>query len=104
MGGDSVLVAQIPPNQGPKEIQMDIVMYGADWCADCRRSKRLLDEREVAYSYVDLEQAPAAIEEVLERNDGRRVIPTIVFADGSHLSEPTDSQLSSKLDEGGLPH
>ena len=81
---------------------MDIVMYGADWCADCRRSKRLLDERQVAYSYVDLEQAPEAIEEVLRRNDGRRVIPTIVVADGSHLAEPTDSQLSSKLVDAGL--
>ena len=81
---------------------MSIVMYGAEWCADCRRSKRLLDEREISYSYVDLEQAPEAIEEVLSRNDGRRIIPTIVFEDGSHLSEPNDAQLNAKLKEDGL--
>ena len=83
---------------------MSIVVYGADWCADCRRSKSFLDERKVTYSYVDLEDDPESIEEVLLRNDGRRVIPTIVFADGSHLSEPTNTQLATKLDESGPTH
>jgi glutaredoxin len=81
---------------------MSVVMYGAEWCADCRRSKRLLDDRQISYSYVDLEQTPDAIEEVLSRNDGRRIIPTIVFEDGSHLSEPTNAQLSAKLEADGL--
>ncbi len=77
---------------------MSIVMYGAEWCADCRRSKRLLDERSVEYTYVDLEQETQAIDEVLQRNDGRRIIPTIVFPDGTHLAEPTADELAAKLD------
>ncbi len=74
-----------------------ITMYGADWCSDCLRSKALLDERDVEYRYVDLERQPDQLDEVLKRNDGRRMIPVIVFPDGSHLTEPTDEQLAKKL-------
>lgn len=75
----------------------EIVMYGADWCGDCRRSKALLERFGVDFDYVDLEAQPAGIAVVLERNEGRRVIPTIVFPDGSHLAEPTDQELAAKL-------
>ncbi len=46
---------------------------------------------------MDLESNPDALEEVLSRNDGRRVIPTIVFPDGSHLTEPSNAELASFL-------
>ena len=36
-----------------------ITMYGADWCGDCRRSKRLLAELNVSYDLVDVEKDPA---------------------------------------------
>lgn len=75
----------------------EIIMYGAEWCGDCRRSKAFLNDHEVAFTYVDLERQPEAISIVLERNDGRRVIPTIVFPDGTHLTEPSDQQLMAKL-------
>ena len=48
----------------------DITMYGAEWCADCRRSKALLDGRGVEYTYVDLEAQPEAVEIVLEQKRG----------------------------------
>lgn len=74
-----------------------ILFYGAEWCGDCRRSKALLEKHNVDYTYVDLEEHPALIEEVTRRNDGLRSIPTIVFPDGSHLTEPTDRELVDKL-------
>lgn len=75
----------------------EITLYGAEWCADCRRSKSLLNDRGVEYTYVDLEAQPDAVEVVLERNEGRRVIPTIVFSDGTHLAEPSDRELLERL-------
>jgi glutaredoxin len=33
----------------------EITMYGADWCGDCRRSKRLLEELDVQITHVDVE-------------------------------------------------
>lgn len=77
-----------------------IVVYGAQWCPDCRRSKAYLDRNGVPYEYVDLETSPDDVERVLELNEGRHVIPTIVFADGSHVAEPSDAELAARL---GLP-
>ena len=74
-----------------------ITVYGTTWCADCRRSKALLDAHHLDYDWVDLEEHPEHIDTVLDRNDGKRIIPTIVFDDGSHLAEPTDAELAEKL-------
>jgi mycoredoxin len=75
----------------------NIVMYGADWCGDCRRSKAFLERRGVPFTYVDLEERPDQIDEVIRRNDGKRSIPVIVFDDGSHLTEPSNDDLAAKL-------
>ena len=77
----------------------EITMYGAGWCGDCVRSKRLLDELKVEYTYVDIEVVPGASDTVIEINGGTKSIPVIVFADGTHLTEPSDAALRSKIDE-----
>lgn len=76
----------------------NIRMYGADWCGDCRRSKRFLDTNSVAYEYVDVETDTSASEKVIEINGGMRSIPVIVFPDGTHLTEPSDNALKEKLE------
>lgn len=72
-------------------------MYGAEWCGDCRRSKRFMDENKVNYNYIDVEADASASEKVIEINGGMRSIPVIVFPDGSHLTEPSDNDLKAKL-------
>lgn len=72
-------------------------MYSADWCGDCRRSKRLLDLLQVDYRLVDVESDASAAAKVIEINGGFRSIPVIVFQDGSHLTEPSDRVLKQKL-------
>lgn len=77
-----------------------ITMYGAEWCGDCRRSKRLLDGLGVDYDYVDLE----AVEDGADRAQaisGRTNIPVIVFPDATHQVEPSDADLRAKLEELG---
>ncbi len=80
--------------------QSEITVYGANWCGDCRRAKKFMDDNGVAYDWVDIENDPAAVDLVLKLNGGKRVIPTIVFEDGSILIEPTNSELASKLGVG----
>ena len=75
-----------------------ITMYGADWCGDCRRSKRLLAELNVSYDLVDVEKDPEQMEKVIEINGGAKSIPVIVFPDGTHLTEPSDNALKEKLE------
>jgi len=75
----------------------NITVYGAYWCPDCRRSKQFLGEHQIPYNWVDIEQDKAGEQYVLEKNDGKRIIPTIEFADGSILVEPSNAELAAKL-------
>ena len=45
----------------------------------------------------DIEGEPAGLQLVQDRNDGKNIIPTIVFPDGSHLAEPSNEELAQKL-------
>jgi len=84
---------------------MTITMYGADWCGDCRRAKAWFDEHDIAYDYVDLVDKPDETERVLERNNGVKKIPVIVFPDDSHLVEPSNDELAAhvaQLTEAGV--
>ncbi len=74
-----------------------ITMYAADWCGDCRRSKRLLAELNVPYTLIDVDADESAAEKVIAINNGMRSIPVIVFDDGTHLTEPSDAVLKEKL-------
>ncbi len=71
--------------------------YGATWCLDCQDAKRWLGEHNVAYDWIDIEKSAEGAAEVKRLNDGKNLIPTLVFADGSHLAEPTADQLAAKL-------
>jgi thioredoxin reductase (NADPH) len=75
----------------------EILVYGASWCPDCRRAKKFLADQRVPYSWHDIEGDPEGVRVVQERNDGKNIIPTIVFPDGSHLSEPSNEELAEKL-------
>lgn len=75
----------------------NITVYGAHWCPDCRLSKQFLGEHQIPYEWIDIEQDKAAEQFVIEKNQGKRIIPTVVFADGDFLVEPTNAQLAEKL-------
>lgn len=74
-----------------------IKIYGADWCPDCRRSKSFLQEHRVPYQWIDVDQDTDAQDYVRQVNNGRRIIPTILFPDGSILVEPGNAELAQKL-------
>src|SRR5258708_2181408 len=74
-----------------------ITVYGAPWCPDCRRSKKFLAEQLVRYNWVDIDENAEGRGFVEAKNNGKRIIPTIVFEDGSFLVEPTNAELASKL-------
>ena len=74
-----------------------VTVYGAYWCPDCRRSKKLLGEQFIPFRWVDIEQDKDGEAYVLQKNNGKRIIPTIVFEDGSFLVEPSNAELAKKL-------
>ena len=80
------------------EVNPDLTVYGALWCPDCRRSKQFLAEHRIAYRWVDIDQDTDAQQIVRELNNGRQIIPTIVFDDGGPiLAEPTNAELAARL-------
>jgi glutaredoxin len=74
----------------------DIVMYGADWCGDCFRAKRMFERHGTEFRWIDVDEDADAKEEAI-RISGRRNIPVIVFPEGDVLVEPTDPELEQAL-------
>ncbi len=74
-----------------------IVVYGTVWCGHSRRARQLLESCGVGFRWVDIDQDAQGRRMVEEINRGFRSVPTIVFADGSVLVEPSDEQLRRKL-------
>ena len=72
-------------------------MFGAEWCPDCRRTKRALDAAGADYVYRDLEEEPEAAAEA-EAISGRKNIPVVVLPDGVVLVEPSDPELLAALE------
>ncbi|MFN4001609.1 glutaredoxin family protein [Microcella sp.] len=73
-----------------------ITMYGADWCRDCRRTESLLNDLGVEWTKIDVEASADAAAQA-QAISGRMNIPVVVFADGSHLVEPSDDAVRTKL-------
>jgi mycoredoxin len=79
-----------------------IKFYGAMWCGDTRRARNWFDNKNVAYEWIDVDKDKAAEELVKSLNNGFRSIPTIVFADGSKLVEPSTRKLEDHAVSLGL--
>ena len=74
-----------------------IVFYGASWCGDCRRARRIFTEKAIDILYIDIDTDEKAAEFVKNQNQGFQSIPTIIFPDGSTLTEPDRAELGEKL-------
>lgn len=74
-----------------------VIIYGADWCPDCRRAKAFLRENQVNFMHVDVDLDPSAADEVTRINNGKRIIPTLVI-NGEPYSNPSNSTLRQALD------
>ena len=75
----------------------NITVYGTEWCSDCQRSKKLLDDNNIPYTWIDISNQTKYRDYVKTLNNGYESVPTIVFEDGSILVEPSDKDLSIKL-------
>ena len=75
----------------------NIKIYGTDWCSDCIRAKSFLDSNKINYEWFNIELDERLLNNVLEINNGKRIVPTIIFEDGSILLAPTNKQLAEKI-------
>jgi mycoredoxin len=73
------------------------IMYTTTWCGYCARLKRQLQRADVPFIEVDIERDPAAAAAVERLNDGNQTVPTVVFGDGSTLTNPSVREVTAKL-------
>lgn len=78
-----------------------LIVYGADWCLPARRTKRFLEQHEVQFEWINVDESQQADARVRQINDGYRSVPTLVFQDGSTLTEPSLDELADRL---GIEH
>ena len=74
-----------------------LTVYSTQWCGYCHRLMRQLDREGVDYTVVNIEHAPDAADYVMSVNGGNQTVPTVVFPDGSALTNPSLAQVKDKL-------
>lgn len=74
-----------------------VTMYSTVWCGYCRRLRSQMDREGIDYRVVDIEDDIAAAELVMSVNGGMQTVPTLVFPDGTALTNPTLTQVKDRL-------
>ncbi len=78
-------------------MSQSIVVYSTTWCPDCIAAKTVLQAMDIEFQDINIEENPDAAERVVALNGGNRSVPTIVFPDGSVLTEPGVLELRNKI-------
>ncbi len=74
-----------------------LTVYGAPWCPHCKRVKKFLAAHRVRYTNIDIDTEPGAIDRLKQLQDGGQIIPTVVYADGTHEVNPSDEGLARRI-------
>ena len=74
-----------------------IKIYATSWCGASRRARNMFKDNHIDYEWIDIDENPVAAKFVESVNHGYRSVPTIVFLDGSILTEPSTAELMTKL-------
>jgi mycoredoxin len=74
-----------------------LTMYTTQWCGYCRNLKNQLARAGIEMAEVDIERDPAAAEYVMSVNGGNQTVPTVVFPDGSVMTNPSAAQVRDRL-------
>lgn len=74
-----------------------LTIYSTTWCGYCFRLKTALKAQGISYDEIDIERDPAAAEFVTSVNGGNQTVPTVKFADGSTMTNPSVGEVKAKL-------
>ena len=74
-----------------------LTIYSTAWCGYCHRLMKQLDREGVAYTAVDIEREPNAAQYVMELNGGNQTVPTVVFADGAVVTNPSAKDVLARV-------
>ena len=72
-------------------------MYTTVWCGYCQRLKAQLGREGIAFEEIDIEVDPEAAAFVESVNGGNQTVPTVLFPDGTAMTNPSIGQVKEKL-------
>jgi mycoredoxin len=75
----------------------EFVMFSTEWCGYCKRLKNQLGEIGITFREINVEEEPDSAEFVEQVNGGNRVVPTLLFSDGTALTNPSAIAVKEKL-------
>ena len=78
-------------------VSQPVTMYTTPWCGFCRRLKSQLAREGIEVAEVDIEQDPSAADYVMSVNGGMQMVPTVLFSDGTALTNPSAAQVRERL-------
>jgi mycoredoxin len=90
----------VKTNKGHKRSKiypMSFVMYSTTWCGYCKRLKSQLADLGVTFEEINIEEVPGTAEIVEKVNGGNQVVPTLVFSDGTAMTNPSAKAVVEKL-------
>jgi mycoredoxin len=76
-----------------------LTMYTTMWCGYCRRLKSQLAREGIEIIEVDIEREPDAAEYVMSVNGGFQTVPTVLFPDGSTLTNPSARAVKQRMED-----
>jgi mycoredoxin len=77
-------------------------MYSTSWCGYCKRLKSQLNDLGITFEEVNIEEVPGTAEIVEKVNNGNQTVPTLVFSDGTAMTNPSAKQVQEKLQSLGI--
>ena len=80
-----------------QSLEKDITFYTSNWCAHSRLIEGFLNRNRIDVNKINIDGDSEARAQLIEINGGFASVPTLVFSDGSKLTEPSTAQLRKKL-------
>jgi mycoredoxin len=80
-------------------VAQPLTMYTTNWCAFCRRLKSQLAAEGIEIAEVNIEEEPSAADYVMSVNGGFQTVPTVVFPDGSSMTNPSLADVKQRLSD-----
>jgi len=76
-----------------------LTMYTTTWCGFCRRLKSQLARDGIEMVEVDIKRDPEAADFVMSVNGGNQTVPTILYPDGTAVTNPSAKEVKRRLAE-----
>jgi mycoredoxin len=74
-----------------------IIFYKSSFCPHSWRVERFLKANKIPITLINIDRDPQARQEVMALNRGFASVPTLIFPDGSQLTEPSLGEIGAKL-------